>query len=119
MRRNPGDYCECRPRFVGRGSGISRDEQIELITFSVNWFISIFTASLPFETSLKVLDLFFLKGLHSNKVVFDVAIAILALLRKQIKECEDQALFYTQIFTSTNELLQNGSELLRMTCEVQ
>lgn len=35
---------------------------ISLITFSVNWFISIFTAALPEESSFAVLDLFLLKG---------------------------------------------------------
>jgi len=37
--------------------------QVNIVTFSVSWFITIFSASLPEESSLRVLDLFFLKGM--------------------------------------------------------
>jgi len=54
--------------------------EVNFVTFSVSWFVTIFSASLPEEASLRVLDLFFLKGLKSSKVVFEVGLGILKVL---------------------------------------
>lgn len=87
--------------------------EAKLVTFSVNWFISIFTATLPEQPALKVLDLFFLKGQKTNKIVFDVSLALLSVLKSQIVECDDQSDFYTKIFNSQNEALQDGNRLIQ------
>ena len=54
--------------------------EVNFVTFSVSWFVTIFSASLPEEASLRVLDLFFLTGLKSSKVVFEVGLGILKVL---------------------------------------
>ncbi len=50
------------------------------------WFVCFFTYNLPIDTSLKVWDLFMLKGV---KVLFNVALAIMQILKKQLMETED------------------------------
>ena len=89
---------------------------ISLITFSVNWFISIFTAALPEESSLKVLDLFLLKGQTNSKIIFDVSLAILRILEDQIVACDDMSDFYTKIFVSSNEALKDSKRLIEEVC---
>jgi hypothetical protein len=53
-----------------------------IIALSCQFFMSLFTHCLPEHVSLQVLDLFFLEGMQSNKVIFDVTLAYLALLEK-------------------------------------
>jgi hypothetical protein len=44
--------------------------------------MSIFTNVLPEQASLRVLDLFLLEGMQSNKIIFDVTLAYLTILEK-------------------------------------
>mmetsp|Transcript_4402 Transcript_4402/g.3197 ORF Transcript_4402/g.3197 Transcript_4402/m.3197 type:complete len:107 (-) Transcript_4402:973-1293(-) len=50
------------------------------------WFVCFFTHNLQQETSLKVWDLFMLKGV---KVLFNVAICIIYLIRSSLMSTED------------------------------
>ena len=63
---------------------IKKFEALEypLISFSCKFFITIFTELLPEEVSLRVLDLFFLTGRQTDKIIFDVSLAYLRILEK-------------------------------------
>jgi hypothetical protein len=65
-------------------------QEFYLVNLSARLFLSLFCQSLPEETSIRVLDLIFLKGMSSNKIIFDVTLAYLRLLEKQIMNCTDQ-----------------------------
>jgi hypothetical protein len=60
-----------------------------IINLSCQFFLSLFTICLPETESVKVLDLFFLEGMKSNKLIFDVTLAYLRILEKQIVACEN------------------------------
>ena len=53
-----------------------------IINYSCQFFLSLFTICLPETESLKILDLFFLEGMMSNKFLFDVTLAYLRILEK-------------------------------------
>lgn len=61
---------------------IATFERLEypIVNLCARLFLSLFSHSLPEETSLRVLDLFFLEGLQSNKIIFDVTFAYLSIL---------------------------------------
>ena len=75
-----------------------------LIDNSISWFVTIFTESLPEEASLKVLDLFFLCGQKSNKIIFDVTLGYLKVLEKQIIACDDICELKQNVFTAKNAI---------------
>lgn len=60
-----------------------------VVNLCARLFLSLFSHSLPEETSYRVLDLFFLEGLQSNKIIFDVTFAYLSILEEQIVVCQD------------------------------
>jgi hypothetical protein len=37
-----------------------------------------------------MLDLLFLQGMHSNKVIFDITLGYLMLLNNEVSQCKDQ-----------------------------
>ena len=49
------------------------------------FYLSLFTSCLPEAVSLQVLDLFLLEG--ADRVIYDVTIAYLRLVEKQILKC--------------------------------
>ena len=57
-------------------------EDYPIVALSCQFIMSLFTNCLPEHASLQVLDLFFLEGLQSNKVIFDVTLAYLGLLEQ-------------------------------------
>jgi hypothetical protein len=52
-----------------------------LLDNAISWFITLFTECLPVQCALPVLDLFFLRGQKSNKIIFDVALGYLKTLQ--------------------------------------
>ena len=83
-----------------------------LIDNSISWFVTIFTESLPEEASLKVLDLFFLCGQKSNKIIFDVTLGYLKVLEKQILSCNDICELKKDVFTAKNSIFTDTDSLL-------
>lgn len=67
-------------------------EQMEypLVNLTARLFLSLFSNSLPERASVRVLDLFFLEGLHSNKIIFDVTLGYLRIIEHQVLKCTDQ-----------------------------
>ena len=61
--------------------------------------MSIFTNCLPEQASLRVLDLFLLEGMQSNKIIFDVTLAYLSILEKQIVTIEN----FNDVFSPNNK----------------
>jgi len=65
------------------------------LTSVMGWFITLFTWGVPEMTSNCVLDIFFLKGRHSSKLIFEMALALLDCEREQIMKKNDmQDLLY-------------------------
>ena len=61
----------------------------------MGWFITLFTWGVPEMTSNCVLDIFFLKGRNSSKLIFEMALALLDCERDQIMQKNDmQDLLY-------------------------
>ena len=61
-----------------------------LVNLTAKLFLSLFSNSLPEEASLRVLDLFFLDGRSSNKVIFDVTLAYLRVIEDRVVSCRNQ-----------------------------
>jgi hypothetical protein len=61
-----------------------------LVNLTAKLFLSLFSNSLPEEASLRVLDLFFLDGRTSNKVIFDVTLAYLRVIEDRVVSCRNQ-----------------------------
>ena len=53
-----------------------------IINLSCQFFMTLFTMCLPESESLKILDLFLLEGMMSNKLLFDVTLAYLRCVEK-------------------------------------
>jgi hypothetical protein len=45
---------------------------------------------LPEQASLRVLDLFLLEGMQSNKIIFDVTLGYLRVINDKVVACKDQ-----------------------------
>ena len=70
--------------------------------------MSLFTICLPETESLKVLDLFLLEGMQSNKLIFDVTLAYLRILEKQIVECTN----FTSVIDPSNKAFDDEALLM-------
>lgn len=82
--------------------------QYPIINLSCQFFLSLFTICLPESESLKVLDLFFLEGMKSNKLIFDVTLAYLRILERQIVECQN----FTAVIDPANEAFNDPTLLM-------
>jgi hypothetical protein len=104
-----------------------------LINLSCQFFLSLFTICLPERESLKVLDLFFLEGMQSSKLIFDVTLAYLRCLEPQIVQCEsfqtlvqpdnatfnDPNLLMQEIRRARTELKQEHIDFYRNVCHAE
>lgn len=59
----------------------------QLVNLTAKLFLSIFAHTLPEETSLRVIDLFLLEGLQSNKIIFDVTLGYLKIIERKVAWC--------------------------------
>jgi hypothetical protein len=82
--------------------------QYPIINLSCQFFLSLFTICLPEIESLKVLDLFFLEGMQSNKLIFDVTLAYLRILEQQIVECSN----FTSVIDPKNKAFDDPTLLM-------
>lgn len=82
--------------------------QYPIINLSCQFFLSLFTICLPEPESLKVLDLFLLEGMKSNKLIFDVTLAYLRILSKQIVECQN----FTTVICPSNPAFEDPNILM-------
>jgi hypothetical protein len=64
------------------------------------WFVCIYSYNMPEETSLRILDLFILKG---GKILFTIGLALLQLLKDQIMTCKDITDMF-RVLESTNTI---------------
>lgn len=60
-----------------------------LVNMTARLFLTLFCNALPEHASLKVLDLFLLEGLQSNKIIFDVALGYLKVIESEIVQVDD------------------------------
>jgi hypothetical protein len=79
-----------------------------IVTFSCQFFLSLFTVCLPETESLKILDLFLLEGLNSNKLLFDVTLAYLRILEKDLIECSN----FTTVIDNNHPAFKNPNLLM-------
>ena len=71
---------------------------IEPMLYLVEWMVCIFSRSLPFDTVLRIWDMFFCEGF---KILFKVALAILRVVFPTQKELEDKDDYATNQMLST------------------
>ena len=64
-----------------------------LINLTAKCYLSLFAHTLPEQTSLMVLDLFLLEGMHYNKVIFDITLGYLKCIERQVLACKDEEEF--------------------------
>ena len=79
-----------------------------IINLSCQFFMTLFTMCLPEPESLKVLDLFLLQGMMYNKLLFDVTLAYLRIVEKQIHECSN----VTQVIEPSNPIFNDATLLM-------
>lgn len=101
-----------------------------IINLSCQFFMTLFTMCLPEPESLKVLDLFLLQGMMYNKLLFDVTLAYLRIVEKQILECSnvtqviepsnpifnDQTLLMTEVRRARQQIKQQHIDFYRPVC---
>ena len=78
--------------------------KVDFLTFSVTWYISVFTAALPEDASLAVLDIFFLKGRNNIKVLMHLTFGLLSVLEQDIVKASLEDL-YSKVFVNNNPSL--------------
>lgn len=61
-----------------------------LVNLTARLFLSLFAHTLPEQASLRILDLFLLEGLQSNKIIFDVTLGYLRVINDKVVACKDQ-----------------------------
>lgn len=61
-----------------------------LVNLTARLYLSLFSHTLPEDASMRVLDLFFLEGIHSDKIIFDVTLGYLRSIESQVLQAEDQ-----------------------------
>uniref|UniRef100_A0AC34GDN1 Rab-GAP TBC domain-containing protein n=1 Tax=Panagrolaimus sp. ES5 TaxID=591445 RepID=A0AC34GDN1_9BILA len=57
------------------------EHDIDLTTITLNWFLAIFFDAVPFQTMLRIWDIFLLEG---SKILFRISIALLGLCEEEI-----------------------------------
>lgn len=85
------------------------DMQYPIINYSCQFFLSLFTICLPEETSMRVLDIFLLEGLQSNKLLFDVSLAYLKILAPQLITCNN----FSTVIDPSNQALQDPTAVMQ------
>ena len=60
-----------------------------LVNLTARLYLTLFTNVLPEQASLRVLDLFLLEGMQSNKVIFDIKFGYLSIIEKAVVGCSD------------------------------
>jgi hypothetical protein len=60
-----------------------------VVNLTARLYLSLFCQPLPEDASLRMLDLLFLQGMHSNKVIFDITLGYLMLLNNEVSQCKD------------------------------
>ncbi|CAF1308815.1 unnamed protein product [Adineta steineri] len=78
------------------------NNEVEITSLTLNWFMAIFIDSVPFETLLRIWDCFLLEGV---KVLFRFALAILIINREHILTRTDTISMMKQIKDSTKNLI--------------
>ena len=78
-----------------------------LVNLTARLFLSLFSNSLPERASVRVLDLFFLEGLHSNKIIFDVTLGYLRIIESQVLKCKDQEQLQNAMHSSNYDFIKN------------
>jgi hypothetical protein len=61
-----------------------------LVNLTARLYLSLFSHTLPEDASMRVLDLFFLEGMHSDKIIFDVTLGYLRSIESQVLQADDQ-----------------------------
>jgi hypothetical protein len=64
--------------------------EYHLVNLTAKLFLSLFSNSLPERAAYRVFDLFFMEGLTSNKVIFDVTLAYLKIIEPNVALCNDE-----------------------------
>lgn len=59
-------------------------------TYGSQWFMTIFSCSLPFECIIRIWDIFLVEG---RKILYRIALAIFKLKEKELMKCEMEGVF--------------------------
>ncbi|CAF0782240.1 unnamed protein product [Adineta ricciae] len=78
------------------------NNEVDITSLTLNWFMAIFIDSVPFETLLRIWDCFLLEGV---KVLFRFALAILIINRENILIRTDTISMMKHIKDSTKHLI--------------
>ena len=78
------------------------NNEVDITSLTLNWFMAIFIDSVPFETLLRMWDCFLLEGV---KVLFRFALAILIINRENILIRTDTISMMKHIKDSTKHLI--------------
>ena len=78
------------------------NNEVEITSLTLNWFMAIFIDSVPFDTLLRIWDCFLLEG---SKVLFRFALAILIIHRETILTRTDTISMMKHIKDSTKSLI--------------
>ncbi|UJR36374.1 hypothetical protein I4U23_029098 [Adineta vaga] len=78
------------------------NNEVEITSLTLNWFMAIFIDSVPFETLLRIWDCFLLEGV---KVLFRFALAILIINRESILTRTDTISMMKHIKDSAKHLI--------------
>ena len=81
---------------------------IESMTYT--WFLTVFTATLPFRVCLRIFDVLFLEG--DNKILFRVGLSLLSLYRNRILEEGDFAGVWS-VLTSCTSSVEDEHNLMK------
>lgn len=95
------------------------NNEVEITSLTLNWFMAIFIDSVPFETLLRIWDCFLLEGV---KVLFRFALAILIINRENILIRTDTISMMKHIKDSTKHLIDveslfKASNFIEEICE--
>ena len=91
---------------------LKKFEQLDypLVNMTARLFLTLFCNAMPEQASLKILDLFLLEGLASNKIIFDIALGYLRVIEHKVVCCSDQEELQ-DLMTSTNPDIDNSENL--------
>mmetsp|Transcript_25856 Transcript_25856/g.19494 ORF Transcript_25856/g.19494 Transcript_25856/m.19494 type:complete len:110 (-) Transcript_25856:504-833(-) len=77
------------------------------------WFVCLFSYNMPEETSLRILDLFMLKG---HKAIFSIGLALVYLMKDQILICNDISDMF-RVLESRNKIFELSPHILYIAME--
>jgi len=91
----------------------SKLEQLGVVrTVTLSWFLTLFLCSMPFDSAVRIVDLFFYDG---AKVVFQVALQILKFNEEQLIEARDDGEAMTILATYLSSITNRESRLPKLT----